>query len=318
MTELGGWDEPKLADVLQEIANQDAELLKATGYDEDDLQALLEELTPHVPTKDPGAQMDRAAELQKKWQVERGQLWSIGKHRLLCGDCTNAEDVARLMDGAKIDLIFTDPPYNFAENSRNYARDGETTQKTYQTLADSEWDKGFDFAPFGATVCPFLAHDCAVYVCTSQWLVQRIWEWMWKWSDFCSYCVWCKPNPTPSLSERHWTWATELIPYAVRGKHVCNFPDEGNALNWWILNKRTHEHDHPTEKPLEVPLKAIEFSSNRNMVVFDGFGGSGTTMVACEQLGRQCRMIEIEPKYCAVILERMSAMGLTPELCNGA
>lgn len=298
-------------DVLKELQADGVDL---TGlWNADELAALLAQ-SDDDPVADPGAQVDKAGELQEKWQVKRGDLWQIGKHRLLCGDSTNADDVARVMGGEKADLVFTDPPYNVAENSRNYARDGKTTKKTYETLANSDWDKNFKFEDFGAAIIEYLAKDCAVYICTSQWLVQSVWEWMWSWSDFCFYCVWCKPNPTPSLSERHWTWGTELIPYAVRGKHICNFPLEGNALNWWVINKHSHENDHPTEKPIEIPKKAIDFSSLRKAMVFDGFGGSGTTMAACEELGRQCRMIEIDPKWCAVTLERLSMMGLKPEL----
>lgn len=321
-SQLATQDEQKLFKFLTEIREFDTELAGATGYDDEDYNDLAALIQGATPAKAPEAQIDRANELLKVWRCKRGDLWIIpsksgsGEHRLLCGDSTNADDVARVMGGERADMVFTDPPYNVAEHSRNYAKDGETTKKTYKALAESSWDKEFSFAEFGAILLNHLAKDCAVYVCTSQWLVQSVWEWMWSWSDFCFYCVWCKPNPTPSLSKRHWTWGTELIPYAVRGKHICNFPFEGNALNWWVINRRTHEHEHPTEKPVDVPQRAIEFSSLPQMVIFDGFGGSGTTMVACEQLGRQCRMIEIEPKYVSVCLQRMKDMGLTPELAT--
>jgi DNA modification methylase len=159
-----------------------------------------------------------------------------------------------------------------------------------------------------------MATDCTVYVCTSQWLVQTIWEWMWKWSSFCFYNVWCKPNPMPSLSKRHWTWATELIAYAVRGRYVSNFPSDGHALNWWDIAKHK-DTKHPTEKPIEVPARAIGFSSDRGAIIFDGFSGSGTTLIAAENLSRQCRAVEISPGYVAVALERYSqAFNIEPEL----
>ena len=199
-------------------------------------------------------------------------------------------------------MVFTDPPYNVASESRNYAAD---KSKSMMDLSGSEWDKDFDISTIFPNLEAIMAKDCAVYICTSQWLVQMIWEWMWTWSDFCFYCVWCKPNPMPSLSKRHWTWATELIPYAVRGKHISNFPSDGHALNWWDIAK-SKETNHPTEKVLEVPARAISFSSNDGQIIFDGFAGSGTTLVACQNLNRRCRAIEISPAYCSVILERMN------------
>jgi len=299
----GAWDWDKLAAL-------DVEALKSWGFDDEALKQwnadaanLATMLQAEQPQGDADAepQIDRAAELNEKWQVERGDLWRIGGHRLLCGDSTVKADVERVMGVEKADMVFTDPPYNVASESRNYAAD---KSRAMDDLKNAEWDKDFDIASVFPSLEFAMAKDCAVYICTSQWLVQRIWEWMWSWSDFCSYCVWCKPNPMPSLSKRHWTWATELIPYAVRGKHVSNFPDDGHALNWWNIAK-DKDTDRPTEKVIEVPTLAIQFSSNQDQIVADFFAGSGTTLVACQNLQRKCRAIEISPNYCAVILQRM-------------
>ena len=291
-------DKAKLDELFASIETENADVLKM-------LDDIAEKERLEYAKRDPvdaEPQIDRAAELNEKWQVVTGDLWQIGEHKLLCGDSTKREDVERVMAGEKADMVFTDPPYNVASESRNYAAD---KSKAMKDLSQSEWDKNFDITAVFPMLDEILAQDCAVYVCTSQWLVQTIWEWMWKWSDFCSYCVWCKPNPMPSLSKRHWTWATELIPYAVRGKHISNFPSDGHALNWWAIPK-DKDTEHPTEKVLEVPTRAIQFSSNKGAIIFDGFCGSGTTMVACQNLNRKCRAIEISPNYCAVILERMS------------
>lgn len=294
------------------VANWDADDLNDWGMDgktlddwKSDVRALENFITSNKPelAEDVEPQIDRAAELNEKWQVKTGDLWQIGEHRLLCGDSTVKADVDSVMQGEKADIVFTDPPYNVASESRNYAAD---KSKAMKDLSESEWDKDFDISTVFPVLESIMSKDCAVYMCTSHWLVQRIWEWMWSWSDFCFYCVWCKPNPMPSLSKRHWTWATELIPYAVRGKHISNFPQDGHALNWWDIAKEKTTA-HPTEKALEVPTHAIEFSSNVHAILFDGFCGSGTTMVACENLFRKCRAIEISPNYCAVILERMNS-----------
>ncbi len=294
---MAATDKAKLDELFAGIETENADVLKML----DDI-AEKERLEYGKKEVDAEPQIDRAAELNEKWQVVTGDLWQIGEHRLLCGDSTKREDVERVMGGEKADMVFTDQPYNVASESRNYAAD---KSKAMKDLSQSEWDKNFDITAVFPMLDEILAQDCAVYVCTSQWLVHTIWTWMWKWSDFCSYCVWCKPNPMPSLSKRHWTWATELIPYAVRGKHISNFPNDGHALNWWAIPK-DKDTEHPTEKVLEVPTRAIQFSSNKGAIVFDGFCGSGTTMVACQNLNRKCRAIEISPNYRAVILERMS------------
>lgn len=301
-------------DAEQLLADVQAGVDLSALFRDDELDALLAELQPKPEVNDGGAQVDRAEELRVKWGVNSGDLWQLGDHRLVCGDCTDAEAVARVMGGEKADMVFTDPPYNVASESRNYAAD---KSKAMNDLKNAEWDRDFDISTLFPVLEQVMAKDCAVYVCTSHWLVHTIWQWMWRWSDFCFYNVWCKPNPMPSLSMRHWTWATELIAYAVRGRHVSNFPDAGHALNWWSIPKEK-ETDHPTEKALEVVLRPIGFSSNPGMIVFDGFSGSGTTIIACEQLGRRCRAVEISPAYVAVALDRWAtATGKTPALVTG-
>lgn len=252
-------------------------------------------------TKDAEPQIDRAAELLKKWKVKKGDLFQIGDHRLICGDCTDAAVVARVMDGEKADMIFEDPPYNIAGNQTLIASD---VSKSMQGLKDSEWDKDFDIKKIFPVREMIMGKSCTVYICTSKWILQEIWEWMAEWSSWYEYCVWCKPNPMPTLIKRHWTFATELIAYGLRGKYICNFPETGHALNWWDIAKKK-DTDHPTEKVLEVPSRAIAFSSNPDQIIFDGFCGSGTTLVACENLGRRGRAVEISPAYCAVTLQRM-------------
>jgi DNA modification methylase len=248
------------------------------------------------PPADPGAQMDRAAELQEKWNVQRGQVWEIGRHRLMCGDSTSAEDVARLMGGERAAMVFTDPPYNHASEDQGVAA---SVSKAHADLMASEWDRDFDFQ----TVAPRID------------LAGQIWAWMSKRSSCDGYCVWTKPNPMPSLMKRHWTWASELICYATRGHHTFNFPASGHAPNVWEIQKRS-DGLHPTEKPPELASHAITHSSKRGDLIADLFTGSGTTLVACEQTNRIGYGMEIEPKYCAVTLERLTGMGLEAVLLS--
>lgn len=109
-----------------------------------------------------------------------------------------------------------------------------------------------------------------------------------------------------------------MICYATRGKHTFNFPKEGHALSTWTINKRNGDTGHPTEKPVEVPATAVSHSSKEKDVVLDLFGGSGSTLIACEQLGRTCYMMELDPHYCDVIIERWQNLtGETAVLVDG-
>lgn len=234
------------------------------------------------------------------------------EHRLLVGDSTKVADVERVMGGESYDLIFTDPPYNCADKMSESFYQG-CHSPAMKELSTTEWDQGFDIKSWLSILEP--PKDGTVYVCTSHTLAPDIWEWMESThSGHHGYCVWTKPNPMPSLAKRHPTWATELICYATYGKHAFNFPKEGHEFNWWDIPSTAKADGHPTQKPLQVPAKAIGLSSNTGDTVYDPFLGSGTTMAAAEQLGRKCFGIEISPKYCAVILERMKNLGCEPRL----
>ena len=236
--------------------------------------------------------------------TKAGDLWILGEHRLLCGDSTKAEDVGRLMGGKRADMVFTDPPYNCADEMSEsfYANANSPAMKG---LAAAKWDKGFDPQELLKRIEEIRPNDGSVYICTSHMLAPQIWEYMAKSKATHShYVVWCKPNPMPSLAKRHPTWATELICYATYGKHVFNFPEEGHSLSWWNINKNAKNDLHPTQKPVAVPSMAIELSSKTGQVVADLFLGSGTTLIAAEQLGRKCYGMEISPQYCDVIVKR--------------
>lgn len=246
---------------------------------------------------------DAVPEVQEAPVTREGDVWLLGRHRLMCGDSTDAGSVALLMAGEKADMVFTDPPYNVAGESKNFAADAPI-QKIYKKLRDAEWDKGFDVHPALDRISEALAKDVTVYVCTSHFLASDIWAWMKEWADHYFYCIWSKPNPMPSLAKRHWTWNTELICYATRGKHVFNFPEGHHAPSAWEIPVVHGKSGHPTEKPVAVPEHAILHSSAEGNIVLDLFGGSGSTLIACEKTGRVCRMMELSPRYVDVIVRR--------------
>lgn len=295
LSDLGGWDEEMLAQELESIS------LDMSAFGFEDFQIDIDEPEPEIAEDD--FDVDGALEMESR--VERGQVWKLGDHRLMCGDSTSADDVSKLMNGKKADMVFTDPPYNIASDSKNFASD---VSKAMNDLSKSEWDMDFDIKKALKTIETAIAENVSVYICTSHFLAPDIWAWMKQWSNHYSYCIWSKPNPMPSLAKRHWTWNTELVCYATRGKHTFNFPKEGHALSTWTINKKNGETGHPTEKPVAVPSMAISHSSKENDTVLDLFGGSGSTLIACEQLNRKCFMMELDEHYCEVIIQRWESL----------
>lgn len=296
--ELAEWDTSLLALEIEDLKDLDFDL-ELTGFELPELEDILGEGAGGGTEgqTDP----DAVPEAQEEPVSRLGDVWILGRHRLMCGDSTDAGSVALLMNGEKADMVFTDPPYNVAGESKNFA---VSVSKAYENLSEAEWDKGFDIHPALDRIGENLASDASVYVCTSHFLAPDIWAWMKGWADFHCYCVWSKPNPMPSLAKRHWTWNTELVCYATKGKHVFNFPEEGHALSTWTINKQNGDSGHPTEKPVAVPEHAILHSSAEGQTVLDLFGGSGSTLIACEKTGRVCRMMELAPRYVDVIVRR--------------
>lgn len=286
----------ELADWDMDLVNMELEALDDMDFD----VSLTGFEMPEIEVEDPEIIEDDVPE-EVETRCKLGDLWQMGGHRLICGDCTDAGVLDELMNGQKADMVFTDPPYNIASDSKNFAAD---VSKAMKNLSESEWDKDFSIREALDNIYIALADNASVYVCTSHFLASEIWDWMKEWSDHYLYCVWSKPNPMPSLAKRHWTWNTELICYATRGKHTFNFPKEGHALSTWTINKRNGDTGHPTEKPVEVPAMAIKHSSKTKDIILDLFGGSGSTLIACEQLDRKCYMCELDEHYCDVIIQR--------------
>jgi DNA modification methylase len=292
-------------------------LLTAAPVKNADLAAMLKKLQAERPstlgapvTQDPGAQIDRAAELQAKWKTERGQVWQVGRHRLMCGDSTKAEDVARLLSGAVPFLCVTDPPYGvrYDPNWRNveaakgnlaYAgrRVGEVTNDDRSDWSEA-WrlfpgDVIYSWHPAGA---PSLVHARALQ---DAGFVIRM------------QIIWAKSNFPIGRGDYH--VRHEPCWYAVRdGKAARRTEDRTQTTLWEINLDKNVEGGHSTQKPLECMARPIR--NHETAEVYDPFLGSGTTMVAAEQLGRVCYGMEIEPKYVAVSLERMTGMGLEPKL----
>lgn len=237
-------------------------------------------------------------------RVSPGDVFRCGEHMIVCGDSGLPYPYAALgLDKEPADLVVTDPPYNLASEAPMIAV-SELRGDSYGRLQDSEWDKGFNPEPAIKSVLAFTAPNASFYVFTSHFLFDRIYRALKQSCEYASYCVWSKTNPMPSLAKRHWTWNTELVAYAARKDHVFNFPEQGNALSTWTHSKISKAEFHPTQKPVAVIEHPILHSSKPGAIVLDAFGGSGTTMIACERTGRKARLIELDPKYVRVTIER--------------
>jgi DNA modification methylase len=261
-----------------------------------------------------GAQIDRAEELQSVWQVQRGDVWVIGKHRLLCGDSTNADDVARVMDGQKAQLVVTDPPYGVDydpewRDNLSWQENGTAAGETIANDDNMDWLAAFQHLP---------ADVVYSWISTASLLQLQI-----KLSEngfqLRNHIIWNKD--LAPISRGHYHWKHEPCLYMVKKgcdakwagdrtqktvwdiPTIHSFANGHNKDEWGILG-------HGNQKPIECMATPIR--NHDAAIVYDPFLGSGTTLVACEQLGRSGRGIEIEPKYCAVILQRMTDMGLTP------
>ena len=289
-----GWDNDLLKIELQDLDANGFDL-SLTGFEVGEIAAFLTEPTAGLTDE------DAVPDVPVQPVTVLGDVWLMGNHRLMCGDSTSIDAVETLMDGKKADMVFTDPPYNIASDSENYAAN---VSKSMNDLKNSDWDNGFVVTDSVASIMHASAENVTVYIWTSHFLIADMWNALKEWADFTSYLVWSKPNPMPSLSKRHPTWNSELCVYASKGsKRTVNFPDGKHFLSVREVTKKS-DGSHPTQKPIELIEPIVEFSSNKGQIILDLFGGSGSTLIACEKTGRTARMMELDPKYCDVIVKR--------------
>lgn len=246
-----------------------------------ELDQMLQDLTPKI--EDPGAETDRAAELQEKWQTERGQIWQIGRHRLMCGDSTDEGDVGALLAGEAIDLLLTDPPYGI-----DYQKDGASGTHGWKNYGKVKWDSKRPSAE-AFDVMRGLAKEQVIW--GGNYFADLL-------PPTMRWLVWDKGQRDFSLADCELAWTSEQ-----KASRVFTY-SRAAALQ--------DGKEHPTQKPVALMGWCIE-QAGQSQTILDLYLGSGTTMVAAEQNDRTCYGMEIDPGYCAVILERMSTMQLD---CN--
>jgi DNA modification methylase len=228
-----------------------------------------------------------------------GDLWILGNHRLLCGDSTVLTDVERLMDGQLADMAFTDPPYNV--DYGNSAKD-KMRGKDRRILNDALGDGFYQFL-YDACVNLLVVTKGACYVCMSSselHTLQKAWlDAGGKWSTFV---IWAKNTFTLGRADYQRQYEPILYGWKQGTDHFwCGDRDQADV---WFYNKPRVNDLHPTMKPVELVERALRNSSKSRDVVLDLFGGSGTTLIACEKTGRQARLIELDPKFVDVIVKR--------------
>lgn len=327
--ELGGWDEPALAALLQEVAGSDEIELIASGFSGDDLDQLLQDLgMADEPTPDPGAQIDRAAQLQEKWQVVRGDVWEIGKHTIMCGDSTCADDVERLMGGVKADMVFTSPPYNSGGQGTGAHKGNKIGRTDFKNQYNSDFDNlsSSDYKRFIFNVLNCVA-DIVNDNSPIMWNVSYNAKSRSEYGhivfsddhpfDVRETIIWDKSVgfnvPGPGILSRTCEFIFIL---SIDKKYFTNQTKFDTWWNVWRINPRdgdNMQNGHGASFPVDLPIEGITKFCVKGGAVYDPFLGSGTTLVACEQTERVGYGMEIAPEYVSVCLERLSAMGLTPE-----
>ncbi|MDY5114094.1 MAG: site-specific DNA-methyltransferase [Bilifractor sp.] len=286
-----GWDEDMLSVELSDLQADDFDL-SLLGFDDKELEKLMAGPDDTEATDDD---FDLTAALEKASFVEKGDLWTVGKHRLLCGDATSAEDVEKLMDGKTANLIVTDPPYGVSFK----ASDGLTIEN--DSLKGDEFYK-FLLSAF-TNMAAHLEKGGAAYVfhADTEGLNFRK-AYIDAGFHLAGVCIWVKNSLVLGRSDYQWQHEPILYGFLQNGKHPWYSDRKQTTI--WNFNKPKRNKDHPTSKPLDLLSYPIKNSSQENAIVLDTFGGSGSTMMACEQMNRICYMSELDPKYASVILRR--------------
>lgn len=242
--------------------------------------------------------------------AKSGDVFVLGNHRLICGDSTDAEVVARLMDGKRADMVFTDPPYNVAIGDKNKAlntfRKGGITKNIEGDagMTDEEISEKLWFPVF-RNLYDFAKDECSIYVTmpqggTHMMMMMMMQKAFW---NVKHELVWVKNQPTFSMGRLDYDYQHEPIVYGWKKTHKWIGKGKFNK-SIWNIDKPKKSELHPTMKPVELVVNAILNSSEEGDIILDLFGGSGTTLVACEQTGRSAFLSEIDPHYCDIIVQR--------------
>jgi len=307
-------------------------LLATVRTDSQAVASLLERIAGDAAwqaIKDPAdvvdipAQIDRAAELQAKWGTAVGQGWQIGPHRLICGDCRDKAVVGRLWrdDGPKARMVWTDPPYGVdyaAKNAfLNRSDRGNRIQAPIENDKLTAGETGIMFKQALAVARQFAEPGAACYatVPSGPLLFYFFQAFTAAGFTFHAQLTWVKHHFVIGMADYHHRYEPILYGWLPDAAHY--FVDDRSQDDVFEVDKPHISDLHPTTKPVELVARMVANSSRRGETVYDPFCGSGTTLVACEQLGRIGYGVEIKPGYLAVAIQRLADLGLEPQLIDG-
>ena len=279
-----GWDDEKLKLELENLKELDFNL-ELTGFDTDELDQLLS----LDDIDDLPEDIDDVPEPPKEAKSKLGDIYQLGEHRLICGDSTKLEDVEKLMNGSKANMVFTDTPYGY-----NYQSNKRKKTKKFDVLLND--DKILDFMMPIKTV-----NNGFIFVCTT-WKVLDKWIPLFnRYYNLSNMIIWNKGGG--GIGDLKHTFSTDYeIILCSNNNHEIIGKRIGSV--WDIKKDNVNDYVHATQKPVELSALAIKSTSHEKDIVLDAFGGSGSTLIACEQLKRKCFMMELDPIYCDVIIER--------------
>ena len=298
----GEWDTDKLALVIADLQGADFDV-SLTGFEPEELDDLFRDDVKDGVKEDD---FDVEAELQKPVFSKAGDLWMLGEHRLLCGDSTKPETYELLMNGKKAQLVVTDPPYNV-----DYK--GTAGKIKNDKMAEDQFEQ-FLLAAY-SQMYESMTDDASIYVFHSDshgLAFRKAFEEAGFYLSGC--CIWKKQSLVLGRSPYQWQHEPVLFGWKKKGKHQWYTGRKESTI--WEFDKPKKNADHPTMKPVALVAYPIMNSTMTGCLVLDPFGGSGSTLIACEQTGRTCYTVELDEKFCDVIVKRYidqvgSAEGVT-------
>lgn len=298
-----GWDEELLRIEIEALQGMDFDV-GLTGFNDDEIADLFAGDDKSEAEDDD---FDLSAALEKASFVQRGDIWTVGRHRLMCGDATSAEDVAALMDGKKANLIVTDPPYNVAFESSDglsIKNDKMANDKFYEFLLSAFQNMAANLEKGGAA---YVFHADTEGLNFRKAFVDAGFH-------LAGCCIWVKNSLVLGRSDYQWQHEPVLYGFLQNGKHYWSKNAGRKQTTIWNFDKPKKNKNHPTSKPLDLLAYPIGNSSQENAIVIDTFGGSGSTLMACEQTNRICHTMELDDKYASVILRRFVEDGGDPDI----
>lgn len=293
-----GWDEEMLRVELEALQDMAFDL-SMTGFDDKELADLFK---TEEEVEDDDFDLDAA--LEKAAFVKKGDIWTVGRHRLMCGDATSAEDVTKLMDGKKANIIVTDPPYGVSFKSSDglsIQNDSLKGDEFYQFLLQAFKNMADNLTKGGAA---YVFHADTEGLNFRKAFIDAGFH-------LAGCCIWVKNSLVLGRSDYQWQHEPVLYGFLQNGNHPWYSDRKQTTI--WNFDKPKRNKNHPTSKPLDLLGYPIQNSSQANGIVIDTFGGSGSTMMACEQTNRICCMMELDEKYASVILRRYVEDGGNPD-----